>query len=247
MATAACATKLSRRACSSGVRAKGCVPRSPSTARSVSSQRIGSPRKLVRPRACHQSPARQRASTRVSGICKTQRWAATQPVPPSPKRSCCTGKSGAPSPVAWVNVCVVVSARWKRTTGAPVSVAAAWAISWSTASMSSEEEMSRCRRGGGRRRATPAGGLPALAVVDEGHGGPQGTQCQGPIGEIHPHGGPGGRADKIQEGEPGTAQGEAGDRAPPEGAGGEADDHHIGDAAADPQRQREIGEKHAEG
>ncbi len=48
-------------------------------------------------------------------------------------------------------------------------------------------------------------------------------------------------------GKPGTAEGEANDRAPAEEAGGDDHDHHIGNTDDDPHWQDNIGEKHAEG
>ena len=57
----------------------------------------------------------------------------------------------------------------------------------------------------------------------------------------------GGRAEKTEEGKPGTAEGEADDCPPPEEAGGDDHDHHIGDADDDSHWQDDIGEKHTEG
>jgi hypothetical protein len=87
----------------------------------------------------------------------------------------------------------------------------------------------------------------ALRAAYKEHCRPQGPQRQGPIRDIYPCGGSGGRADKAQEGESSAAESDANDRTALESTSSQGYHGDMGNADDDPQWQGDIEEKHAEG
>ena len=115
----------------------------------------GTPRKLLSPRAAHQSRRTKRSSRVTSGTSRLWRRSAIQPRAPSPYA---TGAAGKPSAMASsdtarrVTVWVTSSATQKETKGAPIISAAARAMVPRTSLSSSEEETTWLTRESARSR-----------------------------------------------------------------------------------------------